>query len=51
MKQGKSAGSTWVLSEMLKAASGNGALWMIDVCDTVGGGMVTFLRILSGAGG
>ena len=35
MKQGKSGGSTGVVSEMLKAAGETGTMWMTDVCNAV----------------
>ena len=35
MKQGKSAGPTGVVAEMLKAAGKTGTLWMTDVCNAV----------------
>ena len=33
MKQGKSAGPTGVVAEMLKAAGKTGTLWMTEVCN------------------
>ena len=35
MQQGKSAGPTGVVAEMLKAAGETGTLWMTDVCNAV----------------
>ena len=35
MRQGKSAGPTGVVAEMLKAAGETGTLWMDDVCNAV----------------
>ena len=35
MKQGKSAGPTGVMAEMLKAAGETGTLWMTDMCNAV----------------
>ena len=35
MKQGKSAGPTGVVAEMLKAAGETGTLWMTEVCNAV----------------
>ena len=35
MKQGKSAGSTLVMSEIFKAAGETGTMWMTDVCNAV----------------
>ena len=35
MKQGKSAGPTEVVAEMLKAAGETGTLWMTEVCNAV----------------
>ena len=35
MKQGKSAGPTGVVAEMLKSAGGTGTLLMTDVCNDV----------------
>ena len=35
MKQGKSAGPTGVVAEMLKAAGKTGTLWMTEVCNAV----------------
>ena len=35
MKQGKTAGPTGVVAEMLKAAGGTGTLLITDVCDDV----------------
>ena len=35
MKQGKSAGPTGVVAEMLKAAGEIGTLWMTEVCNAV----------------
>ena len=35
MKQGKSAGPTGVVAEMLKAAVETGTFWMTDVCNAV----------------
>ena len=37
MKQGKSGGPTGVVSEMIKAASETGTMWMTDVCNAVVG--------------
>ena len=35
MKQGKSAGPTGVVAEMLKGAGETGTLWMTEVCNAV----------------